>query len=334
MDAREFLEPGWVLQHGSQRLPTFTTSRPSPTPGRRPAGLQQCAVHERQRWKDHDHRFPPYQYRDTNCVYQKGSGNLRIASLLEREVIIMGMPAGYTQHCLPKSQRQEPLYTDMRLSLVGNGWSVPVVAWILGNLTQVLGLTKPATPQQLVERYKPGGCKDLQMLLQRPPISRVSSKVPPAGGVELVKKISGLVSMKGEDLLLQASSEPLIKHQRLRASLPSKLWRWKTIAGWSWSDSPEHINVLELRAIYTSIRWWVEQRQAHSCRLVHMTDSLVCLHSLSRGRSSSRKMRRTMAKLNSFLLVCNLHPVWAYVHTSDNPADKPSRRRVKKRWVK
>ena len=246
----------------------------------------------------------------------------------------MGMPAGYTQPCLAKSCRSEPHYSDTRLSLIGNAWCVPVVAWLIGCLTQALGLSEPLSPQQLLDRYKPGGAPSLQMLLQRPPISQVSSRVLVSTGVDLVKKISGLVSMKGEDLLLQASSDPLVKHQRLRASLPSKLWRWKTIAGWSWSSSPEHINVLELRAICTSIRWWVSQKNAHSCRMLHLTDSLVCLHSLSRGRSSSRKMRRTMAKLNSFLLVCNLHPVWAYVHTSDNPADKPSRRRVKKRWVK
>jgi len=92
--------------------------------------------------------------------------------------------------------------------------------------------------------------------------------------------------------------------------------------------------VLELRAIYTSIRWWVAQAGASSCRMVHLTDSLVCLHALSRGRSSSRKMRRTLTKLNSYLLVCNLHPVWAYVNTADNPADRPSRRKVKKKWAK
>lgn len=45
-------------------------------------------------------------------------------------------------------------------------------------------------------------------------------------------------------------------------------------------------------------------------------------------------MRRTIAKVNSYLLACNLHPLWAYVHTSENPADKPSRRKVKQKWGK
>ena len=276
------------------------------------------------------HRFPPYQYKDSNCL-QHRSGALRVASLVEREVI-MGMPAHHTSTCFPKSRRSGAEYTDARLSLIGNAWSVPVVAWIISCLGSILGLCRVFTPQQVVQLCKPGGSGELQQLLLRPPVSRHST-VPDQQGTHLVKKLAGLVSIKGEDLLLQAPSEHQVKYQRLRASVPPQLWRWKTIAGWAWQGSPEHINCLEMRAIYTTIRWGVSQSQAFSCRFLHLTDSLVCLHSLSRGRSSSRKMRRTIAKLNSYLLVCNLHPVWAYVNTAGNPADRPSRRRVKKIWV-
>ena len=208
-----------------------------------------------------------------------------------------------------------------------------VVAWLVSCLAAPLGLCPLFNPQQVVQASRPGGAGELQRLLLRPPIRRELA-IPATPGVGLVRKLAGLVSMKGEDLLLQASSDQQVKFQRLRASLPSRLWRWKTIAGWTWKGQPEHINVLELRAIFTTVRWWVTQRKAASCRFVHLTDSLVCLHALSRGRSSSRKMRRTMAKLNSMLLACNLHPVWAYVHTADNPADRPSRRKVKKKWAK
>ena len=331
IDPTDYLEPGWHLQEPSQRLPTFTAARPMDSPGRRPAGIKGCSEEELLRWTADHHRFPPYQYRNQNCLVHR-SGNLRIPSLIEREVI-MGMPANYTVPCLGKSQRTLARYNDVRLSLVGNAWSVPIVAWLIGCLGSLLGLCDRFLPALIVNACKPGGSWELQRLLVRPPIRR-STSVPPAEGVGLVKKLAGLVSMKGEDLLLKSTTDPQIKYQRLRASLPSRLWRWKTIAGWSWQGDPEHINVLELRAVYTSIRWWVSQAHAQSCRMVHLTDSLVCLHCLSRGRSSSRKMRRTMAKLNSYLLACNLHPVWAYVHTSDNPADRPSRRKVKKKWVK
>ena len=150
----------------------------------------------------------------------------------------------------------------------------------------------------------------------------------------LVKKLCGLVSLKGEDILLQSQTDAPVRYHRLRMSLPSKLWRWKTVSGWTWTDRSEHINVLELRATLTAIRWRVERLKQLDLRCLHLVDSLVVLHSLSRGRSSSRKMRRTLMRLNAYLLVSGLRPLWAYVDTGQNPADRPSRRGVKQRWAK
>lgn len=150
----------------------------------------------------------------------------------------------------------------------------------------------------------------------------------------LVKKLTGLVSIKGEDILLSASTEQQAKYHRLRASIPARLWRWKTVAGWRWQGDPEHINVLELRAVLTTLKWRLEKCQQSNTKFVHLVDSQVVLHALTRGRSSSRKMRRTLLRINSLLLACGCYGVWTYVHTSQNPADRPSRLPVKKKWVK
>ena len=101
LNDKDFLEPGWrrVEEHG--RFPTFTTARPSPTPGRKPAGLALCSSDAVQRWRDDQHRFPPYQYRRENCVINSQS-QVRVPSVVEREAI-MGFPTGYTAKCLPKS---------------------------------------------------------------------------------------------------------------------------------------------------------------------------------------------------------------------------------------
>ena len=152
------------------------------------------------------------------------------------------------------------------------------------------------------------------------------------GEYELVSKLLNLVSLKGEDIMVQAPSEETLRYPRLRASLPAGLWTWKTVMGWRWQGSPEHINVLELRAALTSLQWRFVKKQALRSKFVHLVDSLVCLHALSRGRSSSRKLRRTMSRVNALLLATGSHAVWAYVHTKDNPADRPSRLPVKKKW--
>ena len=135
-------------------------------------------------------------------------------------------------------------------------------------------------------------------------------------------------------MLLQADTEMTVKHHRLRTSIPAKLWRWRTVAGWSWKSQSDHINVLELRAILTSIRWWVKKKRCSSARFLHLTDSLVCLHSLCRGRTSSRKMRRTLIRINALLLATDLHPLWGYARTKQNPADRPSRRPYRRKWVR
>ena len=325
---RDFLDPGW--RKDEQRpLPTFTTSRPSPVPLRRPAGIKQCQEHELSRWRSDSHRFPPYQYRDENCV-TNGSGDFRVPSVREREVML-GFPAGFTKQCMSKQFHDSVSHVDCRLSLLGNSWSVPVVAWLLSCLFQLLGLIDKVSLQEIVTRLTPGKHDRLQSLLLRPPVSLSTKTVEESDA--LVRKLCGLVSLKGEDILLQSASDVPVRY-RLRASVPAALWRWAEVAGWRWKGDPEHINVLELRSVLTTIRWRIEQRQQHKLRCIHLVDSLVVLHALTRGRSSSRKMRRTMMRISAYLLCSGLQPLWAYVDTKQNPADRPSRRFVQKKWLK
>ena len=112
------LQPGWIKVDPLRAFPTFTTSRPSPKPGRKPAGLRTCNTDEVQRWQQDQHRFPPYQYRLDNCVVN--SRNLvRVPDVSERE-LMLGFPLHYTAACLPKGQRKGDVYNDTRLTLLGN----------------------------------------------------------------------------------------------------------------------------------------------------------------------------------------------------------------------
>ena len=331
VDKSALLTPGWNLDDG-MILPTFTTSRPRSHPGRRPAGVDQCQKHELQRWENDDYRYPPYQYKDCNCLLSKG-GDRRLPNIMEKEVM-MGFPKGYTECCYPKSQAGSQAHQDERHSLIGNSWNVFVVAWLLQSLCHVLGISLDMDLQEVVKQCSPGGGRVLQGYLNRPLMRTTTSRRSSGNEQKLVSKLCGLVSMKGEDILLQSQSEDTLKYHRLRASIPAKLWKWKDVCGWHWRGCPEHINSLEMRAVLTGIRWRLIKKKEIRCKCIHLVDSLVCLHSLARGRSSSRKLRRTLLRINALLLCSGTSPVWAYVHTSQNPADKPSRRPVRKRWVK
>ena len=331
LNEADFLQAGWRL--GSEgKLPTFTTSRPRDAPGNRPAGLWQCAEWELQRWREDRHRYPPYVYRDKHCLEDQ-QGHFRLPSIKEKEVA-MGFPANYTAACLPKAQQKGETYQDLRHSLIGHSWHVMVISWLLKELFGPLGMTSLQTLGEVVKVTSPGGDPMLQGYLRRPALRE--AKAVQAVGQEglLARKWLNFVSIKGEDLLLQACSENQVKFHRLRTSVPGRLWKWKTVCGWPWKVKGYHINVLEVHAIYTCLRWRICRKRQMNCRFIHLTDSLVALHSLSRGRSSSRKLRSVLSRINALLLATGVVPIWAYIGTKENPADRPSRRPVIKQCLK
>ena len=320
LDESVFLSPGATLA-SQEGLPTFTTARPREKPGPRPAGLWQCSGEEVERWKQDSHRYPPYQYRDKHLI-KCSSGALRLPS-----ISILGFPLHYTVPCLPKGQQVGSRYWDCRHTLIGNTWNVTVVSWLLSQLFHPLGLTHVDSLLKVVSQTSPGRAATLRGFLQRLPIRRLLPSTSEANEAPLVlaRKLASFVSIKGEDILLQAPSEGNVRFHRLRASVPAGLWKWKVVTGWAWRHSNAHINELELRAVLTTLSWRLQRKKQLHCRFLHLVDSLVVLHCLSRGRSSSRKLRRILSQINALLLCGDVHPVWAYVSTKQNPADRPSR---------
>ena len=227
LEASDFLTPGCTL-NGNDGLPTLTTARRRDSPGPRPAGLWQCEEWEVTRWKDDMHRYPPYQYRDKHLV-KESNGILRLPNISEKETI-MGFPLHFTETCMPKSMQVGSKYMDTRHSLIGNSWNVMVVTWLLGQLCHPLGLTKVHTVQQVIEQTTPGAPLSLRGFLQRLPIKQFRTTTPRSSSASLIlaKKLSTFISIKGEDILLQAPTEGSIKFHRLRASIPAKLWEWRS----------------------------------------------------------------------------------------------------------
>jgi len=238
---------------------------------------------------------------------------------------MMGFPVGYTAGCVAKQLRGSQQQQDIRHTLLGNSLSVPVIAWLLSQLFSRLGLCPRYGPQEVMDLFTPSGLVYMQARLWRRPLRPLRGPCKDGGGQPLVEKLCNMISIKGEDILLTTPSSQLTKYHRLRASVPARLWRWRVVTGWKWRGGHEHINSLELRAVLTSLRWRLEHQGHAGCRFVHLTDSLVVLHCLSRGRSSSRKLRSCLSRINALLLCTGTQALWGYVHTEQNPADAPSR---------
>lgn len=160
-----------------------------------------------------------------------------------------------------------------------------------------LGLAPPVSLQELVDKVILGKAAELQSVLTRPGLRVSISIFLTDTGVE--KKLCGLVSLKIED---QQQSAAPTRFQRLRASVPARLWRWRRRAGWRWKGGKEHINVLELRGVVTTIRYRIEELQQFDQRCEHLVDSLEVFRSLT---GVDLPQESSLMRLRSFLLVCS-----------------------------
>ena len=91
------------------------------------------------------------------------------------------------------------------------------------------------------------------------------------------------------------------------------------VLGWHWKCNIElegprdHLNRLQLRSVLTAIRWRVQKQQLRNKRFLHMVDSLVSLHILNKGRSSSRQLRSIVQKISALLLLSHSLVILGYV---------------------
>lgn len=138
----------------------------------------------------------------------------------------------------------------------------------------------------------------------------------------------GLIPLLSSDL-------SLVKHHRTIATDASTIGgavvakrdseaSWITIISHRWRWTHEHINVLEMRAIVLALIWLVSCRVLHRCTPL-LTDSMVCLGVLNKGRTSSPTLSRVHSIVSALCLSANLVLLPTHVPSELNPADRPSR---------
>jgi ribonuclease HI len=101
--------------------------------------------------------------------------------------------------------------------------------------------------------------------------------------------------------------------------------KWHTVAASRWRKE-EHINVLELRALCTALRWVLSFRSAIGKRVLVLSDSQVVVGAVMKGRSSSPQLLRRLRALSALVLAGGVRLSVRWVRSELNPADEPSRR--------
>ena len=107
---------------------------------------------------------------------------------------------------------------------------------------------------------------------------------------------------------------------------------WRTIVSSPWQQ-PEHINVFEVRAALTAVRWSlslpssIQQYNSgwYGHRLLLCSDSSSALGSINKGRSSSHSLLRPLRTIAALLLASGLQLSVVWLPSASNPADGPSR---------
>ena len=145
------------------------------------------------------------------------------------------------------------------MSLLGNAWHVGVVAALCQPLLCAQGFVPSRTMQEVMNLLRPGNAPDLAGRLLRPtlehpqPFAAVISNRDDE--LELVRKLSHLVSAKGTDVMLTAETEVLPRAHRLpkfanTETVAMENHMWLEVAPDRKSPPRTHQQVRDARNIY------------------------------------------------------------------------------------
>jgi len=101
--------------------------------------------------------------------------------------------------------------------------------------------------------------------------------------------------------------------------------KWTTIIASPWTRE-EHINILEVRSVYTAVRWVLSSLNCIRRRIYILCDSQVTVGCISKGRSSSNSLLPRLRQLASVVLASGVRLYLHWIPSELNPADGPSRR--------
>lgn len=332
-----WVAPGWkwLSEECPVSLPTFTRSIPRKRPPVNPAGIKSTPLEAQRRWKEDSFRYPPYTYQDKFCLEK--NGHLRVACASEREVL-MGFKRGHTR------LRKRRLSEDTRCSMVGNSFHTGVVAALLRScLLKHYAGVEHFTPEMLHKEFmdelkgsqrelyqghsKPILLEDDETWLDR--LEQQSEAIVPRDldelqvQIQLVQRMAELSSYRGTDVHIDTLS--FYRPDRLpRSSVDARQWIWKIAKGWRWKQ-PDHINILEMEALYQTVRWRARSNRLFRKRFLHLVDSQVVLGVAAKGRTSSQKLSKSLHKYNMLVLALHTFPLLGWVLTHLNPSDVPSR---------
>jgi len=205
--------------------------------------------------------------------------------------------------------------------LVSRACAVPPLAYLISHLLHawtILGA--PASPQQAWGGLDAEEEAQLQANLRASGYGQGPSQAFQEALGVLVRcaKHSGSDIRAADGILLSPRSWP-------RRGLNSENYVWKIVLAVPFAR--QHINLLEMNAILLAFRWRLRRVDTIGARIIHTSDSQVCIAILCKGRTSARRLLCCAKKVSATVVAASLHPYFVFVESARNPADEPSRKR-------
>ena len=106
---------------------------------------------------------------------------------------------------------------------------------------------------------------------------------------------------------------------------PAFRWLWRTVLSYKWS-AQQHINVLEVTAVLTEFRQCLRDPDNINTRCLNVVDRLVTYFAVTKGRSGSKRMNRTLRRLMALNVASKSVMISLWTLSKWNYADVVSRR--------
>eukprot|EP00438_Fugacium_kawagutii_P017186 Skav215700 [mRNA] locus=scaffold3538:124321:127815:+ [translate_table: standard] len=153
-------------------------------------------------------------------------------------------------------------------------------------------------------------------------------------GRELSRRLDEPKSIDRVKMKKKFLAGPHRKHERTimeahRIPPISDTWRdsqqWDLVVAKAWKDPYEHINTKEARVVLMAIRRLCRTRRNIGTTSLILSDSMVSILALTKGRSASRPMNTICRRAAAYIVGANLGIHLRHIVSADNPADGPSR---------
>eukprot|EP00435_Cladocopium_sp_Y103_P041751 s2830_g11.t1 len=176
--------------------------------------------------------------------------------------------------------------------------------------TQVRGATRGLQDEQHVIRVVSAVCHVL---------SNMTEQEEPNHMQWLMRQ----VGLRGTDVRITVPNEQI--QREVVHPYPAFRWLWRTVLSYKWT-SEQHINVLEVTAVLTEFRRRLRDVDNINVRFLNIVDSMVTYYAVTKGRSGSKRMNRTLRRIMALNLASKSVMFSLWTLSKWNFADAASRR--------